>query len=190
MLRFARPGDAHTGALAAAPLRALAPVMTDGLGVLPVAQTDRIYGAGAPVPGPSWGRSLMLTSADDDLASAVLEHCGPDADHPFMAVELRHVSGATARDVAGGSAVSGRGAAFTFGVAGVDPATFATVLPSAATSVLDALAPWTGDELNPNFAVMGAARWSDATTDRLRDVRRRYDPSGVFSVAAPGEANV
>ncbi|WP_028045697.1 FAD-dependent oxidoreductase [Cellulomonas sp. URHE0023] len=190
MLRFARPGDAQSGALAAAPLRALAPVMTDGVGVLPVAQTDRIHGAGAPVPGPSWGRSLMLTSADDDLASAVLEHSGPDADHPFMAVELRHVSGATAHDVAGGSAVSGRGPAFTFGVAGADPTTFETVLPSAAAAILEALAPWTSEELNPNFAGMSAARWSEPTTDRLREVRRRYDPAGVFSVASPGEAEV
>ena len=161
-------------------------MMMDGLGVLPLTETDRIHG-GPPVPGPSWGRSLMLTRSDDDLASTVLKQCGPDADHPFQAVELRHVSGATARDVPGGSAVAGRGAAFTFSVAGADPATFETVLPTAAGSIFEALAPWMSDELNPNFAAMGVPRWNAAAADRLLEVRRRYDPSGVFAVASPGE---
>lgn len=180
-LRFARPGDQQAGAAAAAPLRALAPVLMDGLGPLPVAEAARIHND--PVdPAPSWVRGLMLTGSDDDLATTVLDHGGPDADHPFLSVELRHIAGATGRDVAGGSAVAGRGAAFTVGLLGIDPATFETVLPAAAASIFGALEPWAAAELNANFAGAGGARWSAATTERLGDVRRRYDPAGVFSV--------
>ncbi|WP_426593666.1 FAD-binding oxidoreductase [Cellulomonas sp. McL0617] len=180
-LRFARPGDARTGALVAEPLRGLAPVLLDGLGVLPVAQAERIHNDPTD-PAPSWVRGLMLSRSDDQLATTVLAHGGPAVDHPFLSVELRHVAGATGRDVPGGSAVAGRGAAFTFGVLGIDPAAFETVLPAAAESAFRALRPWASEELNPNFSGAGPARWSVATTDRLGETRRRYDPAGVFSL--------
>ena len=101
-----------------------------------------------------------------------------------MAVELRHVAGATGVDVPGGSAVSGRGAAFVAGVVGVDPTQFATTMPAAAAAVAEALAPWTTAELNPNFAGTGTAVWDPATADRLAAVRRTYDPAGAVRVTA------
>lgn len=180
-LRFARPGDAESGVEAAAPLRELAPVMVDDLDVLPAAQAERIHGDRV-APAPSWTRGLMLATSDDDLSTTLLEHAGPGQDFPFLAVELRHVAGATARDVRGGSAVAGRGAAFVLGVLGVDPTTFETELPAAAESFFAALAPWAADEMNPNFAGRGQARWNAATADRLGDVRHTYDPAGVFAL--------
>ena len=189
-VRFARPGDEASGAAAAAPLRALAPVLLDGIGMLPVAQAERIH-TDPTDPGPSWVRGIMLTGinadaapgAADDLATAVLEHAGPDADSPFVAVELRHVSGATGIDVPTGSAVAGRGAAFILGMVGVEPSLFATAVPAAAQALAAAVQPWAFEELNPNFAGAATAQWSAAAADRLGDVRRRYDPTGVFSVA-------
>ena len=180
-LRFARPGDAQSGAEAAAPLRELAPVMVDDLDVLPAAHAERIHGDRV-APAPSWTRGLMLATSDDDLATTLLEHAGPDRDLPFLAVELRHVAGATARDVAAGSAVAGRGSAFVLGVLAVDPTTFETVLPAAAESFFGALAPWASEEMNPNFAGRGEAHWSAEASERLGDVRRSYDPEGVFSL--------
>jgi hypothetical protein len=178
-LRFARPGDQATGERVAAPLRALAPVLLDALGPLPLDQVARIHNDPTD-PGPSWAGGGLLTHADDDLATVLLDRLGPGVDHPFVAVEVRHVAGATAVDVPGGSAVSGRGAGLTFGLVGLDPATFAD-LPAAGRSLLDALGPWVADELNPNFGGgLGPPRWSAATTARLDEVRRRYDPDGVL----------
>jgi FAD/FMN-containing dehydrogenase len=179
VLRFARPGHEETGASVAAPLRALAPTLADTVGVLPVARSAEIHNDPTE-PGPSWVRGIMLTHADDDLATAFLGLVGPAADHPFVASELRHVAGATGVDVPGGSAVSGRGAAFTLGLIGVDPAQFATAMPAAAGAVAAAVAPWTAGEQNPNFAATAAPVWADATAQRLAEVRRTYDPASVF----------
>ena len=178
-LRVARPGDEAAGEAATAPLRALAPTFLDTVGVLPVARSGEIHND--PVdPAPSWVRGYMLSHADDDLATAWLDVLGPGTDQPFVAVELRHVAGATGVDVPGGSAVAGRTAAFVAGVVGVDPAQFDTTLPAAATAVEGALAPWATAELNPNFAGRAAAVWDRETADRLARVRRTYDPAGVL----------
>ena len=181
VLRFARPGDAATGEQVAASLRALAPTLLDTVGVLPVAQSALIHND-PTTPGPSWVRGIMLTHADDDLATAWLDRVGPGATHPFVAAELRHVAGATEADVPGGSAVAGRGAAFTLGLVGVDPAQFDTVMPQVADDIARAVEPWTAAELNPNFAGAGTPLWAPAIAERLEQVRRRYDPAGVFTV--------
>lgn len=180
VLRFARPGDEAAGEAVAAPLRALAPTLADTVGLLPVARAAEIHND--PVdPGPSWVRGLLLSHADDELATAWLGLVGPGAEHPFVAAELRHVEGATAVDVPGGSAVSGRGAAFTLGLIGVDPGQFRTTMPSAASAVAEAVAPWTAAEVNPNFAGTATPVWAPATAERLARVRQTYDPAGVFA---------
>lgn len=185
-LRVARPGDEPAGEAATAPLRALAPTFLDTVGVLPVARAVEIHND--PVqPGPGWVRGFMLSHADDDLATAWLGVVGPGTGHPFVASELRHVAGATGVDVPGGSAVSGRSAAFVAGVVGNDPTQFATTLPAWAGRLGEALAPWTATELNPNFAGTGTPVWVPATADRLAQVRRTYDPAGVFARPRSGE---
>lgn len=182
-LRFARPGDAATGEAVAAPLRALAPVVADEVGVLPVSETARIF-ADPTEPAASWVGGALLTHAEDDLASAWLAALGPDADHPFLAVELRHLAGATSLDVDGGSAVSGRSAAFSLGVLAVDPRAFAAA-PDATARALDALRPWLADESNPNLCGALPPRWHPWTQQRLDDVRHRYDPDGVLRSTGP-----
>ena len=177
-LRVARPGDEATGAAVTAPLRALAPTFLDTVGVLPVARAAEIH-ADPVDPAPSWVRSVMLDHADDGLATAWLGVVGPAVDHPFVAVELRHISGATETDVPGGSAVAGRGAHFIAGLVGADPSRFAA-MPAFADTVADALAPWTATELNPNFAGRGTAVWPPETAERLTRVRRTYDPAAVL----------
>ena len=179
VLRFARPGDEASGEAVAAPLRALAPTLADTVGVLPVSRAAEIHNDPTE-PGPSWVRGIMLTHADDDLATAWLGLVGPGTEHPFIAAELRHVAGRTSVDVPGGSAVAGRGVAFTLGLVGVDPTQFATTMPTAGDAVAEAVRPWTAAELNPNFAGAGTPVWEGATTARLTRVRQEYDPAGVF----------
>lgn len=185
-LRFAFPGPAAEGAALAAPLRALAPVYLDALGELPLADVARIH-SDPTEPGPSWVFGALLASADQDLATAVLDRAG---DSPFIAVEVRHLGGATERDVEGGSAVGGRAGRYTLGVVGVDPRQFETELPEAAGRLAAGVEPWLSAENNVNL--MGLpftterldACWSDDTRRRLAGVRRAYDPDGVFAVPA------
>ncbi|AEE44334.1 FAD-binding oxidoreductase [Cellulomonas fimi] len=184
-LRFARPGSAADGEAAAAPLRALAPVLADELGPMPLTDTARIH-ADPTEPGASMVAGLLLTHADDDLATAWLAAVGPLVEHPFVAVELRHVGGATTTDVPGGSAVAGRGATFAADVVAADPRSFPGV-PAALDGLQDALRPWLADEVNPNLAGALTPRWHPGTSARLDELRRRHDPDGVLAPPAGEE---
>lgn len=186
-LRFAYPGAASEGERLAAPLRALAPALLDGVGELPTSRMGAIH-SDPTTPLPAWDRGLLLSGADQDLVTAVLAHVGAGTQTPLMITELRHLGGKTATDVPEGSAVGGRAGGFSFYTIGVpDPSLFETVIPAAAGRLLDAIAPWTSSETNVNFAGRFDSRehfaraWPPAVFERLESVRRAYDPLGLFT---------
>jgi hypothetical protein len=187
-LRFAYPGDSDAGAALAAPLRAAAPIYLDALGALPPAQVARIH-SDPTAPVASWVRGLLFSNIDQNWASAMLDQVGAGRDTPFLAIEIRHLGGATRIDVPEGSAVGGRPAGFTLGLIGVDSAQFDQVLPAAADRLIGALRPWLSAETNvnftpdPRFTEPFARPWSTATTARLQEIRRRYDPAHIFAAA-------
>ena len=185
-LRFAFPGAIADGTRLAAPLRAAAPVHLDALGELPAAEIARIHNDPTQ-PGPSFATGMQLTHVDQNLASALLERFGAGTDAPFIAVDLRHLGEATRRDVPGGSAVGGRASDFTLSLIANRPELFETVLPAALDQLTATLRPWISPETNINF--MGkprsvehyASAWPSATFARLTQIRRRYDPEGIFA---------
>jgi FAD/FMN-containing dehydrogenase len=184
-LRVAYPNDVKEGARLAEPLRALAPIHLDGAAELPATQIARVHNDPAQ-PTPSWVRGMLLTHVDQDFASVFLRNFGTGTDSPFIAAEVRHVEGATRQDVPEGSAVGGRGAAFTFGLVGANPALFEK-MPAAHARIVEEVRPWTAAETNINFMVRPsspaqlATAWPAETFARLAEVRRRYDPDGVFN---------
>jgi len=187
-LHFAHPGARADGERLAAPLRALAPVYLDDLGELPPAQIARIHNdPPGPVPSASFG--MLLERVDQELANVLLGHFGAGTNAPFVAAELRHLGEATRRDVAGGSAVGGRTAGFTLGLIASDPALFATVVPRAVERARASVRSWLSAETNANFAEATAAglanAWPAATRARLAELRRRYDPDGLFATGDP-----
>lgn len=186
-LRVARPGPVDAGERAAAPLRALAPAMIDGLGPLAARDSDRIHGD-PTAPAPVWTGGALLVGAADGLADAWLDTVGPGTEHPFVAVELRHVAGAGGR-AAGADAVAGRDAAFTLGLVSVGPEARASG-PGAAERVLAAVAPWLADEANPNMSGALPGRWRADAAARLDEVRRRYDPDDVLGSRAAVPSDV
>ena len=182
-LRFAFPGSTAEGERLAAPLRAAAPVYLDALGEMPSAQIARIH-SDPTTPVPFWTTGVLLSHIDQDFATALLDLVGPAAASPFQLVEMRHLGEATARDVPDGSAAAGRSAHFTLGLYSMDPSTFATTVPPAASAVRTAVGPWTATENNPNLA--GSTpdywdMWPAAMSARLAEIRRRYDPDGRFT---------
>jgi FAD/FMN-containing dehydrogenase len=184
-LRIAYPGDPKEGARLAEPLRALAPIHLDGVKELPATEIARVHNDPAQ-PTPSWVRGLLMSHVDQDFASTFLGFFGVGTDSPFIAAEVRHVEGATRQDVAEGSAVGGRGAAFTLGLVGANPALFEK-MPAAHARIVEDVRPWTAAESNINFMVRPvsaehlATAWPADTFARLAEVRRRYDPDGVFN---------
>jgi FAD/FMN-containing dehydrogenase len=185
-IRFAYPGDAATGEKLAAPLRAAAPVYLDELGEMPTADVARIHND-PPNPSVGWVSGRLLTAFDQDFVTTMLGFAGAGKQFPFVATEVRHLGSATAKEVPGGSAVGGRSAGGTLTVVGVpNPELFATVIPTAAAAYFAALAPWLAAENNVNFASAFASReeyeaaWPAETFARLAEVRKKYDPKGLF----------
>jgi hypothetical protein len=185
-LRFAFPGPAAEGEELAAPLRALAPVYVDEVGEMQLNETARIHNDPGD-PGPGWIVANLLTGADQDLATKLIERFGPDSDTPYIAAEVRHIAGATADDVPEGSAAGGRGAPFTFGAVSNKEDLFEAELPAAAEQLKSDLAPWIAPVTNINFAGALTSQehfetaWPKETLDRLAEVRRRYDPGEVIA---------
>jgi len=186
IVRLAFPGDAEQGEQFAAPLRAAAPIYLDGLGVLAARDIAQIHNDPTE-PGVGWASGALLASLDQDAVTAWLGVFGAGKQVPALMSEFRHLGGATRIDVAEGSAVGGRPAAFTFSIIGApNPALFAGPVPALADAAYAALGPWLSAETNINFA--GVARpgqtgapWSPETGARLAKVREAYDPDGVFA---------
>jgi hypothetical protein len=183
-VRFAYPGEIGEGKRLAAPLRALAPVFIDSLGELPIDEVGLIHND-PEGPSPAWSNGTLLSHGDAALAAAVYAAAGPVARTPFVAAELRHLGGAVAVDVAEGSAVGGRSAAYALTlIAAPEPSLFPKVVPEAAATIFDAVRPWINAESNVNFSAYvgaGTPNWSPAVTQRLASVRAKYDPDRVFA---------
>ncbi len=186
-LRFAFTGDAATGEKLVAPLRATAPVYLDQLGEIPATAIGTIHND-PPNPTVGWTTGRMLNSVDEAFVTELLGLAGADKQVPFVAIEIRAFGEAQATDVAGGSAVGGRGAKGSINIVGVpNPELFATVIPGAARSLLGALGIWIAPENNINFASgfdgpeNYRLSWSPEVFDRLAEVRKKYDPKGLFA---------
>lgn len=189
-LRFAFPANTADGERLAAPLRALAPVHLDDLRTMSAADISRIHND-PEQPGPQWVRGQLLDPIDQRFASALLAEVGSGTTSPFAA-EVRHLGGATRRDVTHGSAVGGRPASYAFGFAALDVTRDASLLPTVSDRLFDAIQPWACHETTVNFTPVArspehlASAWSPATYKRLAEVRRRYDPRTVFGPPAAG----
>lgn len=186
-LRFAYPGSEEDGERFAAPLRALAPSIMDTIGQLPTSMMGLIH-SDPTTPLPAWDLGLLLSSADQDLATTILEHVGAGTQSPLMITELRHLGGRAAIDVPEGSAAGGRSGGFSFYTIGVpDPSLFETVLPAVAGGLVAAIAPWTAAETTVNFAGRFqsaehfASAWPPAIFTRLAAVKKTYDPLELFT---------
>ena len=185
-LRFAYPGATADGVRLAAPLRAAAPVHLDALSELAATDVGRIHNDPSE-PAPSWVSGMLLTRVDQELATLLLRRFGPGTSNPFVLVEVRHIGEATSREVSGGSAVGGRSAAFAVAFVAVDPSLFPTEVPALVDRSTAELEPWLSTETNINFAGRlrsaehFASAWPAATFARLAEVRRRYDPDGLFA---------
>ena len=190
-LRYAFVGDPAEGERLLQPIRDLAPTLIDAVGEMPAADIAQIHNDPTD-PGPGWLRCVMLDRIDDGFTKALLDAVGPDQQLPIVVVELRHLGGATHRDVPEGSAVGGRAAPFTLSFVGVpDPSLFVDVLPPLIDGLLAQLAPWVSAQNTINFAggleLPGSyeASWPKDTFARLAEVRATYDPDTVFPYGPP-----
>jgi FAD/FMN-containing dehydrogenase len=187
-VRIAHTGPAADGERLLRPLRALARPVVDDVGEMPYADVAAIHrdpdGPLAYHEHSALLRDLDAPGVDSFLAAAL----PAAADHGLL-VELRHLGGALARPPRVPSAIDGRDAAFCLMV----------LTPSGSDAhhrrlVVKALDPWATGGVYVNFlsgpdAVADTTRaHTPSTRDRLRAIRRAYDPAGRFR-RAPEEAS-
>jgi hypothetical protein len=135
---------------------------------------------------PVWDLGVLLNPIDQDFVTELLARFGPGTDSPFVSTEIRHLGGATHRDVEAGSAVGGRNSAFTFTLIGVVPPLFEQ-MDVVANSFLERVRPWISAETNINFSSHVdtpehfAQAWPPETFERLARVRSTYDPDTLFA---------
>jgi hypothetical protein len=157
--------------------------------VLPVGALGSIHDEpSAPVVFES--RNSLLGPLDPAGAAVLLEH----ADSDTFLVEVRHLGGALAR--ADGRAVVGRRDGEFVLYTGSALATSADREPAAAAQARlhDALGPWGIGAVTPAFLAGQVSRsdlrsaYTPGDRARLRDIKRRWDPTAMFRVAQVGTA--
>jgi hypothetical protein len=184
-VRFVWTGDPKRGESLLAPMREVAPVILDGVGVLPYTAIDSVH-ADPVDPMPALERAVLLKEFPAAAADALLEVAGFGAVSPQVMVEVRQLGGAYSRPGPYPNAFDHRDAAFSVLLIGM-PDIPGTV--EHGNAVLDALNPWAYEGLWPNFgpafdAASTKTAYRPATLARLRATAQAYDPAGILTMGA------
>jgi len=190
---FAVVEVAHQGGLAEldatiAPLRDLGPDL-DTITEMPPAGLFALH-MDPPGPTPCRGNGMLLNDLTPAAIDALVACAGHGSGSPLLSVELRHLGGAVAERPADAGAIGHLEAGFLMFAIGVTPdAATAAKVDAHVRLVEQALVPWGASIHYANFDERpggGRNRFHDkATLERLRAVKTRVDPAGVFTGAHP-----
>ena len=184
-LCVAWPGDPAEGKRLVAPMRAAAPAFIDAIGELDYRDLDDVY-RDPEHPVPAVEGCLLLRGLPGGAIDTLLELAGPDAATPLLVVALRHMGGALAELPATGDAVGARDAGYLLQTVGILAGPHAADVVPATAAARAAMTPWsTGHTYvnlhgTPGDEADRARAWPAETYDRLRRVKGRYDPAGLF----------
>ncbi len=182
-IRFVYPGSPCDGTAYLAPLLALDPY-ANFVEAGPPSNLADLHGDPEEA-SDFWVSGLLLSQAGPDLALMLKESL---SRYRLEGIEIRHLGGAASLDVPEGSAVGGRSARFSMGcVWKNERALFEHEHPLQEEMLRQDLRPWVCQETNINFAARIRdqdhfdSAWPPDTRHRLEQVRRRFDPDGVFA---------
>jgi FAD/FMN-containing dehydrogenase len=183
MIVACHAGPGSEGAELMAPLTRLGDAVVNSFQAMPASQLVTVA-MDPEQPAPSISDTTSLTELPDEAIDAFVATAGPDAGSPLVSAELRQLGGALSIPDGAGGARSHLEAAWIFAGTGVprDPA-LGTAINHQIDTIRDAFSPWSSGTRFPNFA--GRPTTADLlfdapTLDRLRDVKRRYDPDGLL----------
>ncbi len=175
--------DAETAAMLA-PLRALTPEM-DTFARIPSAALIGVH-MDPPDPTPAVTDHAVLTGLPDEAVDTFVEVA---ANPALFFTELRHLGGAAGRRPSNAGAVSSIGGDYVAHTVAVPPVPEAIAPATAAVRAgISAFEPWRADALALTFIDAGDVDRSagfGTSHERLRDLKREYDPRGVFAASQP-----
>lgn len=134
-------------------------------------------------PVPVVGDGMLVRELSSAAIDAVLAAAGPGTGSPLLMLELRQLGGALAEsspDHGALDTLQGDAVLFALGI-GVDPAASAAI-DDRISRVQAALRQWDGGRYS-NFAerpMTTDAFFPSSTQERLRAIKARYDPRGMF----------
>jgi len=181
-LRVAFLGDPHTAEALLAPLRAVAEPVLDTVRPLAIEEIGTIHND--PVrPQPVSCGSAILPAWSDAAIAVVLDEIGAATPHML---ELRHLGGALARPATVPNAVGHRDARYSVFTSAYPGPAFASAAERQ-TELYRRLQLWSGRRSLYNFTARPDNTPTDArgafdapTLDRLREVKRAWDPADLF----------
>jgi len=173
--------DAEASALLE-PLRALAPEI-DTFARIPAPGLVAVH-MDPPEPSPAYSTHRVLSGFPGEAAETFV--AAAMQSRPMIS-EIRHIGGAFRRRPAGGGAVACLPGEYLVNAIAMvpDPALLAPA-SAAANAVADAFAPWRSDAMALTFVDAGGDDRRvgfGAAADRLAELKRAFDPGGVFVAA-------
>jgi FAD/FMN-containing dehydrogenase len=169
------------------PLRELRPEM-DTFDVVPAYDLTRLH-RDPEGPSPGVGDGTLVDELPPAAIDAYLAAVGPGSGSTLVSSELRQLGGALGRPAPGGGALShveGAFAAYSVGVP-LDRAAIPKVRQEV-TRVNAALGPWSSGRRLGNFSGSAESARSLFTAEayyRLRALKNRLDPGGLFHASQP-----
>ena len=177
-------GPESVGAELVQPIRELGEPVMDTFQTMPPSGLSAVHmEPDEPVPGLVYTASLR--EAPQEAIDTFIETAGPDSGSPLLSAELRQCGGALGEPAKGAGALSHLDAEYVFcGIGHTDePGDGRRDQPAAGRRLQGAWALVDGESLlqlrRPPHRPRGDLR--PETLERLRDVKRRYDPDGLIS---------
>lgn len=181
-VRYTAVGDAEEARRQLEPMRALAPLLLDTVGVLPYTAIGAVH-ADPVDPMPINEDQALLRELTPEAVDVIAAAAGPGS--PQTIVELRLLGGALAREPRHRSAFCHREAPYALAVIGVLAPPMGEAVVGHAAGLVAELAPWSTGGQMPNFAPsLDPARpsrvYNEDTLHWLTALARRYDPAGIL----------
>lgn len=171
------------------PMRTFAEPLVDLSGRMPYAEVQRAFDEDYPAHELRYyWKSANLKSLDDSLIDIVVEHAKRQPS-PFSTVDIWHVGGAVSRVPEDAAAYAGRDVGFLLNPEAnwTNPADDEVNIQWA-RDLLDAVGERSDDRMYLNFPGLHEGgtdtmrtTWGDKY-ERLRSIKRKYDPENVFRI--------
>jgi hypothetical protein len=172
-------GTKDEGEAAFAPIREIGEPIMDTFEWMPTAGLSRIHmDPENPVPGI--GEGGLVGELSDEAIDAFVGLAGPDSGSPMLLTEVRRLGGAMARPAEDGGALSHLDAGYVMYSVGM-PMTpeLGEAIPRHLEKIGETMRPWGAEGSYFNFTEapcdVDAILPADVC-DRLRDVKRKWDP--------------